>query len=142
MSRDGNFACGIHPAAQIAIGEQQWVTGFHCVWSVAGWLIAPRWQSISIQANIVRPSVNKKSPTGHPKGRPWCKCEDYDDTFNFELGNIKQYIPGKLVLTAENKQTIRADILGWIICAVKSHHSWQEMCVKIHIQNLLWKLII
>jgi hypothetical protein len=32
--RDGNFACGIHPAAQIAIGEQKWVTGFHCVCAV------------------------------------------------------------------------------------------------------------
>ena len=31
VSRDGNFACGIHPAVQIAIGEQQWVTGFHCM---------------------------------------------------------------------------------------------------------------
>ena len=31
---DGNFACGIHPAAQIAIGEQQWVTGFHCACEV------------------------------------------------------------------------------------------------------------
>ena len=31
MSRDGNFACGIHPAVQIAIGEQQWVTRFHCM---------------------------------------------------------------------------------------------------------------
>ena len=29
--RDGNFACGIHPAVQSVIGEQQWVTGFHCV---------------------------------------------------------------------------------------------------------------
>ena len=26
-----HFACGIHPAAQSAIGKQQWVTGFHCV---------------------------------------------------------------------------------------------------------------
>ena len=26
MSRDGNFACRTHPAAQSAIGEQQWVT--------------------------------------------------------------------------------------------------------------------
>jgi hypothetical protein len=32
--RDGNFACGIHLAAQSAIGEQQWVTGFHCVCEV------------------------------------------------------------------------------------------------------------
>ena len=39
MSRDGRFACGIHPAVQSAIGEQQWVTGFHCVRSVVGWLI-------------------------------------------------------------------------------------------------------
>jgi hypothetical protein len=29
--RDGNFARRIHPAAQSAIGEQQWVTGFHRV---------------------------------------------------------------------------------------------------------------
>ena len=34
VSRDGNFACGIHPAAQIAIGKQQWVTGFNCVCAV------------------------------------------------------------------------------------------------------------
>jgi hypothetical protein len=32
--RDGNFACRIHPAAQIAIGEQQWDTRFHCVCAV------------------------------------------------------------------------------------------------------------
>ena len=25
MWRDGNFACGIHPATQSVIGEQQWV---------------------------------------------------------------------------------------------------------------------
>ena len=31
LSRDGNFACRIHPAAQSVIGEQQWVTGFHYV---------------------------------------------------------------------------------------------------------------
>ena len=40
---DVNFACRIHPAAQSDIGKQQWVTGFHCVWSVVGWLIVPRW---------------------------------------------------------------------------------------------------
>ena len=28
------FACRIHPAAQSAIGKQQWVTGFHCVCEV------------------------------------------------------------------------------------------------------------
>ena len=39
MLRDVNFACRIHPAAQSDIGEQQWVTGLHCVWSVIGWLI-------------------------------------------------------------------------------------------------------
>ena len=39
MSRDGNFACRIHPAAQSAIGEQQWVTVSLWVWSVVGWLI-------------------------------------------------------------------------------------------------------
>ena len=31
VSRDGNFACGIHPAVKSAIIEQQWVTGFHCI---------------------------------------------------------------------------------------------------------------
>ena len=28
VSRDGNFACRIHPAAQSAIGEQHWVSLF------------------------------------------------------------------------------------------------------------------
>ena len=31
VSRDCIFACRIHPAAQSAIGKQEWVTGFHCV---------------------------------------------------------------------------------------------------------------
>ena len=39
MSRYVNFASKIHSAGQSDIGEQQWVTGFHCVWSVVGWLI-------------------------------------------------------------------------------------------------------
>ena len=39
VSRDVNFACKIHPAAQSDISEQQWVTRFHCVLSVVGWLI-------------------------------------------------------------------------------------------------------
>ena len=34
VSRDGNFAGRIHPAAQSAIRVQQWVTGFHCVCAV------------------------------------------------------------------------------------------------------------
>ena len=31
----------LHPAAQSAIGEQEWVTEFHCVFEVCvvGWLI-------------------------------------------------------------------------------------------------------
>ena len=33
--------CGIQPAVQSTIGEQQWVTGFHCVCvcRFVGWLI-------------------------------------------------------------------------------------------------------
>ena len=85
VSRDGNFACGIHPAAQIAIGEQQWVTGFHCLWSVVGWLIVPRWQSISIQANIVRPSVNKVT-YGSPQGTPMVQLQIM--MIPIKLGNI------------------------------------------------------
>ena len=34
-----NFAYRIHPAAQSDIGKQQWVTGFHCVWSIVVWLL-------------------------------------------------------------------------------------------------------
>ena len=60
--RDTSRSAKYHP-----VGEQQCVTGFHCVWSVAGWLIVPRWQSISIQANIVRPSVSKVA-YGTPQG--------------------------------------------------------------------------
>ena len=40
-------------------GSLGFIINFHCVWSVAGWLIAPKWQSISIQENIVRTSVKK-----------------------------------------------------------------------------------
>ena len=53
MPNDGNFACGIHPAAQSAIGKQQWVNGFHCVWSVVGW---PQRQSgclLTFESSIV-----------------------------------------------------------------------------------------
>ena len=39
MLRDVNFAWRIHPKAQSDISEQQWVTGFQCVWGVVGWLI-------------------------------------------------------------------------------------------------------
>ena len=49
--RDGNFACEIHPAAQSAIGEQQLVTGFHCVWSVAGWLIVYQLSILSLSCS-------------------------------------------------------------------------------------------
>jgi hypothetical protein len=58
--RDGNFACRIHPAAPSAIDEQQWVTGFHCVCSVVGWLIVYQlgiYYLYSV-ANTVRPSVD------------------------------------------------------------------------------------
>ena len=79
MLRDINFASWIHPAAQSDIGKQQWVTGIHCVRSVAGLLIAPRWQSISIQANIVRPSVNKSNLRDTPRDTHGA-IADYDDT--------------------------------------------------------------
>ena len=56
------FACGIHPAVQSAISEQQWVTGFHCVWSVAGWLIVDG--NLSLSRPIL--SVTYGTPQGTP----------------------------------------------------------------------------
>ena len=49
VSRDVNFACRIHPAAQSDIGKQQWVTGFHnelslCVKCCRMVDSVPRWQ--------------------------------------------------------------------------------------------------
>ncbi len=62
MSIDGNFACGIHPSAQIAIGEQQWVTGFSlCVKCCRMVGSVPRW---------------RLSPTNWPIQ----SIADYDDT--------------------------------------------------------------
>ena len=63
----------------------QRVAGFHCVWSVVGWLIVPRWQSISIQANIVRPSVNKVT-YGSPQGTPMVQSQIM--MIPIKLGNI------------------------------------------------------
>ena len=51
LERDGKFACGIHPAVQSAIGKQQWVTGFHCVCSVVGWLIVYRLGILSLSCS-------------------------------------------------------------------------------------------
>ena len=48
VSRDGNFACRIHPAAQIAIGEQQWVTVSLCVKCCRMVDSVPIWHTISI----------------------------------------------------------------------------------------------
>jgi hypothetical protein len=57
MSRDGNFACRIHPAAPSAIDEQQWVTGSLCV--QCGRMVdrVTIRHTISV-ANTVRPSVD------------------------------------------------------------------------------------
>ena len=46
MSRDVNFAKRIHPAVQSDIGEQQWVTGFHCVCVKCYRMVdsVPRWR--------------------------------------------------------------------------------------------------
>ena len=55
---------GIHPAVQSAIGEQQWVTGFHCVWSVVGWLIV-------YQLSILSLSCSQYSQT-----ICWCQWDD------------------------------------------------------------------
>ena len=52
MSRDGNFACGIHPAAQSAISEQQWETRFHFVWSVVVQLIVYCIYILSLFCNV------------------------------------------------------------------------------------------
>ena len=52
MSRDGNFACGIHPAAQSAISKQQWETGFHFVWSVVVQLIVYCTYILSLSCNV------------------------------------------------------------------------------------------
>ena len=48
MSRDGNFVCGLHLTVQSAIGKQQWVTGFHCMWSVVGSLIVHQFGILSL----------------------------------------------------------------------------------------------
>ena len=48
---DTNFVSGLHPAAQSDIGEQQWVTGIHCVWSVAGWLIVYQFGILSLSCS-------------------------------------------------------------------------------------------
>ena len=40
-----------HPAAQSDISEQQWVTGFHCVWSVVGWLIVYQLSILSLSCS-------------------------------------------------------------------------------------------
>ena len=39
------------PAVQSAIGEQQWVTWFHCVWSVVGWLIVYQLSILSLSCS-------------------------------------------------------------------------------------------
>ena len=46
--RDGNFACRIHPAAQSAIGKQQWVTVSLCVQCCRMVDSVPIWHTISI----------------------------------------------------------------------------------------------
>ena len=68
------------------IGKQQWITGFHCVWSVVGWLIVciPRWQlslSRPIQSDQLLIADQMIPPSGreHSHGKT-------------------QYIPGEQVL--------------------------------------------
>ena len=34
-----HWACRQYGHTKIEISKQQWVTGFHCVWSVVGWLM-------------------------------------------------------------------------------------------------------
>ena len=59
MSRDGNFAFGIHHAAQSAISKQQWLTGFQILCKVLIVLIVYQLAYYLYPvANIVRHSVN------------------------------------------------------------------------------------
>ena len=87
MSRHVNFACRIHPVAQSDIGEQQWVTRFHCVCEVLNCRLVdsvPRWRlslSWPIQSDHLSIGDQMIPPSGweHFHGKT-------------------QYIPGKKVL--------------------------------------------
>ena len=101
VSRDVNFACKIHPAAQNDIGEQQWVTGFHNELSL--WVkCCTKIGTISIGANTVRPSVdcrwwwyhlrggniNMARPSTFLKSRSWWghECGEFIYFFRYRVG--------------------------------------------------------
>jgi hypothetical protein len=71
--RDTSRSANCHRRA--AVGH--WIS--LCV-NCSGMVDLPRWQSISIQANIVRPSVNKSHPRDAPRDTHGAVA-DYDDTY-------------------------------------------------------------
>ena len=88
-----------HPAAQSDISEQQLVTGFHCVWSVVGWLIldsVPRWWL---------------SPTNWPIQSEHLSIADYDDA-TFGAGTFTcTFLVSRYNFGCANKDL-------WVLCAL------------------------